>query len=82
MPRQRHGCWARGRRYPGIEADAARAAVAVGVLTPAVHCRGLRLARRRTDDLIDLLADAVDEVRASETFKAYLDVQARYHRYS
>ena len=38
--------------------------------------------RKRIDDSIDALAEAVDEVRASETFKAYLDVQAKFHRYS
>ena len=38
--------------------------------------------RKCIDDAIDTLAKAVDEVRASETFKAYLDVQARFHRYS
>ncbi len=38
--------------------------------------------RQRIDDRLDTLARAVDEVRASETFKAYLDVQSRFHRYS
>ena len=38
--------------------------------------------RRQIDDSLDTLAKAVDEVRASEAFKAYLDVQARFHRYS
>ncbi len=38
--------------------------------------------RARIDDSLDTLAKAVDEVRASETFKAYLEVQARFHRYS
>ncbi len=38
--------------------------------------------RARIDDDVEALAKAVDEVRASETFKAYLDVQARFHRYS
>ena len=38
--------------------------------------------RRRIDDDLDRLAKAVDEVRASETFKRYLNVQARFHRYS
>ncbi len=38
--------------------------------------------RQRIDASLDTLAKAVDEVRASETFKAYLDVQARFHRYS
>jgi hypothetical protein len=38
--------------------------------------------RQRIDDSLDTLAKAVDEVRASETFKAYLDVQARFHKYS
>ena len=34
------------------------------------------------DNSLETLAQAVDEVRASETFKAYLDVQAKFHRYS
>ena len=38
--------------------------------------------RKRIDDSLDTLARAVDDVRASEAFKAYLDVQARFHRYS
>ena len=38
--------------------------------------------RQRIDDSLDTLAKAVDEVRASETFKQYLDVQAKFHRYS
>ncbi len=38
--------------------------------------------RKRIDDSLDTLAKSVDEVRASETFKAYLDVQAKFHRYS
>ena len=38
--------------------------------------------RKRIDDSLDTLAKAVDDVRASEAFKAYLDVQARFHRYS
>ncbi len=38
--------------------------------------------RKRIDDSLDILAKAVDDVRASEAFKAYLDVQARFHRYS
>ena len=38
--------------------------------------------RKRIDDSLDTLAKAVDEVRASEAFKAYLAVQARFHRYS
>ncbi|UCE58278.1 MAG: hypothetical protein JSU63_12640, partial [Phycisphaerales bacterium] len=38
--------------------------------------------RQRIDDSLDTLARAVDDVRASETFKAYLDVQARFHKYS
>ena len=38
--------------------------------------------RERVDDSLDTLARAVDEVRASETFKAYLEVQARFHKYS
>jgi len=38
--------------------------------------------RKRIDDSIDGLAKAVDEVRASETFQAFLNVQARFHKYS
>ena len=38
--------------------------------------------RKRIDDSLDTLARAVDDVRASAAFKAYLDVQARFHRYS
>lgn len=38
--------------------------------------------RETVDRSLDALAKAVDAVRASETFKAYLDVQARFHRYS
>ncbi len=41
-----------------------------------------RALRQRVDERLDTLAKAVDKVRASETFKAYLDVQARFHRYS
>lgn len=38
--------------------------------------------RQQIDASLDTLAKAVDEVRASETFRRYLDVQARFHRYS
>ncbi len=38
--------------------------------------------RKRIDDSLDTLARAVDDVRASEKFKRYLAVQARFHRYS
>ena len=38
--------------------------------------------RQRIDASIDTLAKAVDSVRASETFTAYLRVQARFHKYS
>lgn len=38
--------------------------------------------RKRIDASLDAMAKAVDDVRASETFKAYLDVQAKFHRYS
>ncbi len=38
--------------------------------------------RARIDTSLDTLARAVDDVRASETFKAYLDIQAKFHRYS
>ena len=38
--------------------------------------------RRRIDDSLDTLARAVDDVRASESFRRYLDVQAKFHHYS
>ena len=38
--------------------------------------------RKGINDAIDTLAKAVDSVRASDTFKAYLDTQARFHNYS
>ena len=38
--------------------------------------------RESIDARVESLANAVDAVRASETFKAYLDVQARFHKYS
>lgn len=38
--------------------------------------------RRQIDGRIDALAKAVDDVRASEAFRALLDVQARFHAYS
>lgn len=38
--------------------------------------------RKRINEAIDALANAVDTVRASDTFKAYLDTQARFHNYS
>ena len=38
--------------------------------------------RSSIDERVEALANAVDAVRASETFKAYLDVQARFHKYS
>ena len=43
--------------------------------------RGKEL-RQRIDTSLDTLSKAIDEVRASEMFKAYLDVQARFHHYS
>ncbi len=38
--------------------------------------------RKTIEDRLDVLAKAVDDVRASEMFRQYLDVQARFHRYS
>jgi len=38
--------------------------------------------RAAIDADLDRLAKAVDDVRASADFQAYLDVQARFHRYS
>ena len=38
--------------------------------------------RSAIDQQVETLAKAVDAVRASADFKAYLDVQARFHRYS
>jgi antirestriction protein ArdC len=43
---------------------------------PATELRG------RIDDHIDALARAVEDVRASDDFRRYLDVQARFHSYS
>ena len=41
-----------------------------------------RALRQQIDERLEVLATAVDEVRASEMFRQYLDVQARFHRYS
>ena len=38
--------------------------------------------RQTIDDRLEQLAKAVDDVRASEMFRDYLNVQARFHRYS
>ncbi len=38
--------------------------------------------RSTIDQQVESLAKAVDAVRASADFKRYLDVQARFHRYS
>ncbi len=38
--------------------------------------------RASIDGHVEALARAVDDVRASDTFRAYLDVQARFHKYS
>ena len=38
--------------------------------------------RKTIETSVEALAAAVDEVRASDMFRAYLDVQARFHRYS
>ncbi len=38
--------------------------------------------RQQIDDSLDTLAKAIDAVRASDTFRQYLDVQARFHKYS
>ncbi len=38
--------------------------------------------RDRIDASLEVLAKAVDEVRASEAFRQFLDVQSRFHRYS
>ncbi len=38
--------------------------------------------RQRIDGHIEALAKAVEDVRASEDFRRYLDVQARFHNYS
>ena len=46
---------------------------------PDDKAKALRLT---IDASIETLAKAIDEVRASETFRAYLDVQAKFHRYS
>ncbi len=41
-----------------------------------------KVLRQTIDDRLEQLAKAVDDVRASELFKQYLDVQARFHKYS
>ena len=38
--------------------------------------------RQRIDDSLDTLAQAIDDVRASDMFRAYLDVQSKFHDYS
>ena len=38
--------------------------------------------RGRIDASLDTLAKAVDDVRASDEFRRFLDVQSRFHRYS
>ena len=38
--------------------------------------------RARIDESVEALAKAIDDVRASSTFQAYLDVQSRFHHYS
>ena len=38
--------------------------------------------RKQVENDLETLAKAVDEVRASEVFKRYLDFQARFHDYS
>ncbi len=38
--------------------------------------------RQRIDASLDVLAKAVDEVRASDVFRQYLATQARFHKYS
>ncbi len=41
-----------------------------------------KVLRKTIDDRLEQLAKAVDDVRASELFKQYLDMQARFHKYS
>ncbi len=41
-----------------------------------------KVLRKTIDDRLEQLAKAVDDVRASELFRQYLDVQARFHKYS
>lgn len=38
--------------------------------------------RQTIDDRVEQLAKAVDDVRASELFREYLNMQSRFHRYS
>lgn len=38
--------------------------------------------RKQIDESVDRLAKAIDDVRSSEVFKQYLNVQARFHNYS
>ena len=47
--------------------------------TPQERAKALR---QQIDGQLDTLARAVDDVRASEMFQRYLEVQARFHRYS
>ena len=82
----------RGRRdmQSGRAAPAAPAAVVQdfkGVSDMATVSKGsgrdqAKELRTRIDDNLSALARAVDDVRASDTFKQYLDVQAKFHRYS
>ena len=41
-----------------------------------------KVLRETIDDRLEQLAKAIDDVRASELFKQYLDVQSRFHKYS
>ncbi len=57
-------------------AESPRTATETGRTNPAKELR------QRIDDHIEALAKAVDDVRASDDFRRYLDVQARFHSYS
>ena len=59
-----------------ILAESPRTATEPGRTNPAKELR------QRIDDHIEALAKAVDDVRASDDFRRYLDVQARFHSYS
>ena len=54
----------------------------MATLSPTGRADKARELRSTIDRQVESLAKAVDAVRASADFKAYLDVQARFHRYS
>jgi len=54
----------------------------MATVTPTGRADKARELRSTIDQQVESLAKAVDAVRASADFQAYLDVQARFHRYS